>query len=226
MPLVIAVVGIMGTYLVTSEQREAAKIRADADRQIKILDIFANKIISADVEERLLAARLTMAMDRDLALKIMTVFDLKAEKSTKVKKLLQNLTSHAIISKLAEGKRGTAYQEAILEGHWLLMRQTKSLDDDQIVNWLEFKVGGAGLTVHGDLWKGDVTFDGKHGYYLWKFEKGFLKGRTGRTDFYLDSTGILFGKVQGDEEADPIDWTYWAIRGKRPPLQLGSQIGE
>ena len=40
MPLVIAVVGIMGTYLITNEQREAAEIRADADRQIKILDIF------------------------------------------------------------------------------------------------------------------------------------------------------------------------------------------
>jgi hypothetical protein len=217
MPLVIAVVGIMGTYLVTSEQRETAKIRADADRQIKIIDIFANKIISADVEERLLAARLTMAMDSDLALKIMTVFDLEAEKSTKVREVVKNLTAHAIISKLAEGKRGTAYQEAILEGRWLLRQQITSLDKGPIVNWLEFKAAKAGLTVHGNSWKGEVTFDGKHGYYLWKFENGW----TGRTDFYLDSTGILFGKVKGVDEADHIDWTYWAIRGQSTAVGNG-----
>ena len=55
MPLVIAVVGILGTYLVTNEQREAADmraatereaadIRAATERQLKILDIFANRI--------------------------------------------------------------------------------------------------------------------------------------------------------------------------------------
>lgn len=210
MPLVIAVVGIMGTYLITNEQREAAEIRAAADRQIKILDIFANKIISAEEEERLLAARLTMALDSDLALKIMTVFDLKTEKSAKVRDVVKNLTSHAIISKLAESKSGTAYQQAILEGRWLLRKQVDSLDDGPIVNWLEFKAEETGLTVKGESWNGQVSFDGKHGYYLWKFNNGWA----GRTDFYLDSTGILFGKVKGVDNAAHIDWTYWAIRGQ------------
>ena len=42
MPLVVAVVGTLGTYLLTSQQREAAEARAAADRQIKILEIVAD----------------------------------------------------------------------------------------------------------------------------------------------------------------------------------------
>lgn len=221
MPIVIAVVGIMGTYLISSEQREAAEIRAEADRQIKILDIFANKIISAEEEERLLAARLTMALDSDLALKIMTVFDLESEKSEKVREVVKNLTAHVIISKLAEGKRETAYQEAILGGRWLLREQKTSLDPGPIVAWLEFKAGESGLMVYGDSWEGKVTFDGKHGCYLWKFETG----ETGRTDFYLDNTGILYGKVKGDGNAAHIDWTYWGIRGKRYDFSNKVNVG-
>jgi hypothetical protein len=232
MPLAIAIVGIMGTYLITNQQRnadeiraatdrKAAEIRAASDRQIKLLEIFADKMISTNEEEILLAANLTMAMDLDLALKMMTVFEMTVldsdtEIGAKIKLFIQNLTSHAIISKLAEGKTGAAYQKTILEGHWLLMRQS----DKRIVNWLEFRAGEAGLTVHGDSWAGEVTFDGKHGYYLWEFEEGPLRGKTGRTDFFLDSTGILFGVVKGDKKEAPLDWTYWAIRWKNPRQYL------
>lgn len=212
MPIVVAVVGIIGTYLITHEQRQAAELRAEADRQIKILDIFADKIVSAEEEERLLAARLTMAMDNELALKIMTVFDLEAEQSPKVREVVKNLTSHAIISKLAEGKSHTEYTQAILEGGWLLRKQSSSLDEGPIVSWLEFKLEDSGLKVHGKSWQGTVSFDGNHGYYVWEFENG----GTGRTDFYIDSTGILFGKVKGTGKAAHINWTYWATRGTIP----------
>lgn len=222
MPLVIAVVGIMGTYLVTNEQREAAKIRADADRQVKILDIFANKLMSHEEEEKFLAASMTMAMDRDLATKMMAAFDMialapKDEKSERFRLFEKSLISHAIISKLAEGKTGIAYQKAILEGHWLLFRQP----DYRAINWLEFRAGEIGITVHGDAWDGEVIFDGKRGYYLWEFKKGHLKGWTGRTDFLLDRAGILFGAVKGDKEKGNtkeagLEWIYWGIRGEKP----------
>lgn len=211
MPIVVAVVGIIGTYLITNEQRQAAEVRAEADRQIKILDIFADKMISANPEERIMAARLTMALDNDLALKIMTVFDLEAEKNDEVKDVIKNLTTHAIISKLAEDKSGDEYNQAILEGGWHLRMQKSG----KVVNWLEFKKVDSGMMVRGNHWQGDVTFDGSHGYYLWEFtaEKG---GGTGRTDFYIDSTGVLFGKVKGVGKAAHIDWTYWGTRGPIP----------
>lgn len=211
MPLVVAVVGIAGTYLITNEQREAAEIRAEADRQLKILDILAEKMISTNKEEKLLAAHLAMSLDSDLALKIMTVFELEAESDIE-KEAVRNLTTHAIISKLAEGKRGLAYQEALLEGRWYLRNQAISRKKRRISNWLEFKAEESGLKVYGHNWKGDVTFDGTQGYYLWKFKDG----RTGRTDFFIDSTGTLFGKVKGDDAAADINWTYWGSRAAIP----------
>jgi len=227
MPIVVALVGIMGTYLITNEQREAAKIRADADRQVKILEIFANKLMSSKKEEKLVAASMTMAMDRDLATKMAVVFDMisNAEDEIKSSNIIEdfenNLISHAIISKLAEGKTGLEYQKAILEGRWILFRQT----DNRAVNFLEFRGGEAGITVHGKSWDGKVTFDGKHGYYRWEFTQGYLKGCEGRTDFYLDSTGVLFGKVKGEQYSGEnekkcgrevgLEWTFWGIRGER-----------
>jgi flagellar basal body-associated protein FliL len=57
MPLVIALVGVLGTHWITKEQEvsalaaskaqiESAKEAAKADRQIKLLEIFSEKIAS------------------------------------------------------------------------------------------------------------------------------------------------------------------------------------
>ena len=205
MPLVVAVVGTMGTYLVTSEQRKSAELIAEADRQIRIIEIFADKITSADENERLLAIGLTGTLDAELSARIMTIaIDQRREKSEAVREAIDNLTSQAIASRVAATKVRTENRGAIIEGRWLLRRQGVPPSETKIVNWLEFKAGENGLTVRGDLWEGEVTFDGKRGHYLWKFKDG----RTGRTDIYLDSTGILFGRVKGSG----IDWTYWASR--------------
>lgn len=89
LPIVLAGVGIAGTILVTRQQEksaerisraqvesaaqqakaelESAEKQAEADRQIKILEIFAEKITSREEKERLLAVRLLGALDAELA---------------------------------------------------------------------------------------------------------------------------------------------------------------
>jgi hypothetical protein len=83
MPLVVAMVGIGGTLLITAKQEQNARMLHDAelataqemavaDRQIKVLDLFAQRISSKDPNERVLALRLLRAVDGDLAEKLAT----------------------------------------------------------------------------------------------------------------------------------------------------------
>ncbi|MDF2180224.1 hypothetical protein P2G88_18365 [Aliiglaciecola sp. CAU 1673] len=70
MPLAVALVGILGTYLVTEQQDRTSATLANSDRQIKILEIFADKVTSSDDKERLLAINLLGALDNELAEKL------------------------------------------------------------------------------------------------------------------------------------------------------------
>jgi|GEM_PF-4358584 len=81
MPLVIASVGILGTYFITQQQEDNAKSkadldrqlsinRADSDRQIKIIEIFSEKITSNDEKQRMMALRLLRVLDDELAEKL------------------------------------------------------------------------------------------------------------------------------------------------------------
>jgi hypothetical protein len=81
MPIVVAAVGVFGTLLVTGQQADNASLArktelektqeiADADRQIKILEIFSEKITSQSEEDRILALKLLTALDGALAGKL------------------------------------------------------------------------------------------------------------------------------------------------------------
>ncbi len=83
MPLVVAIVGIAGTLLITAQQEKNARTLGDsqlectrelaeADRQIKILEIFSEKVTSTDAKERMLALRLLRSLDGELAQKLAT----------------------------------------------------------------------------------------------------------------------------------------------------------
>ncbi|CAN2049565.1 hypothetical protein GMMP13_810063 [Candidatus Magnetomoraceae bacterium gMMP-13] len=83
MPIVVAVVGVVGTLLITQQQNKTAALMrktelektqeiAAADRQIKILELFADKILDPDQNQRLLALRLLTAVDGDLAKNLAT----------------------------------------------------------------------------------------------------------------------------------------------------------
>lgn len=51
-------------------------------------------------------------------------------------------------------------------------------------------------------WRGQGTLQGMGGYYTWRFNDG----RTGRTDFRIDSAGNLHGQVNGSG----ANWSYLA----------------
>jgi hypothetical protein len=87
MPLVIAGVGILGTYLITQQQELNAIAKADSDRQIKILEIFAEKITNDDIKQRLLAIKLLRALDDDLAEKLASAVAEAEPDKSKIKKV-------------------------------------------------------------------------------------------------------------------------------------------
>lgn len=204
MPLAVALVGTLGTYFVTSEQRKSAEIRAAADRQIRIIEIFADKYTSNNEQERLLAIALTGTLDVELSSKILTAIDVQNERSAAVKQAIDSLTQQVIASRVARSNTSKARPGDLLLGRWLLRRQGQAPSRSNVVNWMEFKLAKGQLIVVGNDWQGDVTFDGTRGYYRWQFDDG----RTGKTDIFLDETGILYGHVHGSG----LDWTYWASR--------------
>jgi len=66
MPLVVACVGILGTLFITQQQERNSLAKADSDRQVKILEIFAEKVKSPDEGQRLLSLKLLRAVDDGL----------------------------------------------------------------------------------------------------------------------------------------------------------------
>lgn len=70
MPLAIAVIGIVGTTLVTNSQIESSNNLAKAQQKIKIIEIFSDKITNKDDAERGLAIKVLKAVDPELGQKI------------------------------------------------------------------------------------------------------------------------------------------------------------
>lgn len=95
MPLVVAFVGILGTHLITSQQQQSVEIKAVEDRQIKILEIFAEKITSSDEGERIFALRLLGAVDNDLAAKLANAVSETENKPTAVRRVAEQVVIEA-----------------------------------------------------------------------------------------------------------------------------------
>jgi len=102
MPVVVALVGFGGTYFITREQESSARIageaqiksakeQAAAERQIKLLDIFSEKITSSDTNQRILALKLLRTIEPDLAAKLaLAVSEAEAPRS-EVKQVAQQV---------------------------------------------------------------------------------------------------------------------------------------
>lgn len=102
LPLVIAGVGTFGTYFITQQQeanaqvnaasdRQIAKDNADSDRQIKILEIFSDKITHRDENQRLLALELLRVLDDDLAGKLASAVAKAEKEGSSVRKVATKL---------------------------------------------------------------------------------------------------------------------------------------
>jgi len=70
MPVVVALVGIIGTSFVTAQQESSEKARAVAEREVKLIEIFANKITGQKADEKILALRLLRVLEPSLAQKL------------------------------------------------------------------------------------------------------------------------------------------------------------
>lgn len=116
MPVVVAVVGIGGTWLVTDQQHkntvlltqqqnrtaelarkaqiESAQETAAADRQIKVLEIFVEKIQSPEPTQREFALRILTAVDGQLAARLASAV-LETETTTSVRNVATKVKSDA-----------------------------------------------------------------------------------------------------------------------------------
>lgn len=83
-PLMIAIVGTIGTYFITHHQNQNAKLSmnvqiesserlAKSAQQLKILEIFSSKITSKNIKEREIAVRILSTLDQDLSQKLAKV---------------------------------------------------------------------------------------------------------------------------------------------------------
>lgn len=106
MPLVIAMVGTAGTYFITAQQeksalqaREAqlqsARELAEADREIKIIEMFSEKITSTEESERIMALRLLRAIDGELAGKLAEAVQEAEPTSSEVRRVAQEVKTYS-----------------------------------------------------------------------------------------------------------------------------------
>ena len=70
MPLVVAMVGFWGTWIISERDERNATLRAASEREAKMVEIFANKITSSDKNEKIMALKLLEVMEPDLAQKL------------------------------------------------------------------------------------------------------------------------------------------------------------
>ena len=70
MPLVVALVGFWGTWMISERDERNATIRAASEREAKMVEIFANKITSSNKNEKIMALKLLEVMEPDLAKKL------------------------------------------------------------------------------------------------------------------------------------------------------------
>ncbi|HEX9653390.1 MAG TPA: hypothetical protein VGA99_06745 [bacterium] len=102
MPLAITLVGITGTYFLSRQQIESSTISgraqiessenlARSDQQIKVLEIFSEKITSENVRERELAVRILQSVDPALAEKLAKAIAETESEDARVRELAQDI---------------------------------------------------------------------------------------------------------------------------------------
>jgi hypothetical protein len=104
MPIVITALGIFGTCAVTSQQNtnavlmaqtqlQSEETRSRSEQQIKILEIFSNRISSPNVDERQLAIRILSVLDGDLASKLATAVSANEKEDPSVRTLAREVAA-------------------------------------------------------------------------------------------------------------------------------------
>jgi hypothetical protein len=99
MPITVSIISIVGGIYLTQQQNsnatvewqnqlDGARALADAERQLKILEIFAAKITSPNIREQKLALQLLEVMDPDLSKKLANAIAKSEEDHSPIKQLV------------------------------------------------------------------------------------------------------------------------------------------
>jgi hypothetical protein len=102
LPVVVTIVGSISTYMITQQQLKSAELVSKtqlesterttrSDQQIKIIQIFSDKITSKDIREREIAVRILKALDTSLALKLISSIAETNSEDPSVKQVAQSL---------------------------------------------------------------------------------------------------------------------------------------
>ena len=113
MPMVVAGLGIFGTHSVTSQQNRSTQILSQAqlqseekrtrgEQQLKILEIFSEKVVSADVRDRQVAIRILTALDVELATKLASAIAANESEAPEVRTLAREVVT-------AQASRGYSF---------------------------------------------------------------------------------------------------------------------
>jgi hypothetical protein len=97
-PIVVALVGILGTYFITRQQIDSSSTLSNAqitsadnlaktEQQIKVIEIFSDKITSGNKEDQELALRILRAIDSELAEKLSKAVAESEETEATIRKL-------------------------------------------------------------------------------------------------------------------------------------------
>jgi hypothetical protein len=108
MPLVVAIVGIIGTVLITAQQQDntqalseaqlkSTEDRSSADRQIRVLEMFVEKITSGNERDRILALKILEELDPGLAAKLASAVSMTETTNTEVSKLAKVVAQDAAV---------------------------------------------------------------------------------------------------------------------------------
>ena len=101
-PFVIGLVGCLGTYFVTNQQLKSSNILSKtqlestermtkSDQQIKIIEIFSEKITSKDVRDREIAVRILSALDPELAGKLIEAIAQTSNEDTIIRNVAKQI---------------------------------------------------------------------------------------------------------------------------------------
>lgn len=102
LPIVIALVGVIGTYLITNQQIKSSRLLSQtqlesaeklnrSSQQIKIIEIFSEKITSNDIREREIAIRILSALDLDPANKLIRAIAQTESEDTIVRSIARSI---------------------------------------------------------------------------------------------------------------------------------------
>lgn len=108
MPLVVAIVGIIGTVLITGQQQKntqalsevqlkSTEDRSSADRQIRVLEMFVEKITSGNERDKILALKILEELDPDLAAKLASAVSMTETDNSEVSKFAKTVAQDAAV---------------------------------------------------------------------------------------------------------------------------------